>query len=421
MISHLLKLIKKRFGSNLWILSEMLIVFMILWFMTDYFLMQGVQANRPVGFKVDNVYRVMVALRPSNSNSFIAYEEGSKEPRENYRRLVDLIKRHPDVEAVSISCFSIPYDNSNMGNGVRRDSIRVNVREFLVSPDYFLVFGIRPVSGGKSEDLAERLTEKGMISAGLAQTLFGHTDVVGEEFFVSDDTVTTRVSAVTEYIRGDEFDRRNSNSTFSRLDLNTYEDGEASEMDFKDFELCFRTRPGVDGGPGYAERFLKEMKQQLQVGNYWVSDVYSYEQIRTNYLESTMETTGRKLFSVLGTFFLVNVFLAVIGTFWFHVIRRRSELGLRMAVGSQRRGILRMMIGEGLLLMTLAAVPALIIFFNLAYLDVFSTQVMPMTFLRFLSVTLLTWVILALVIMLATWYPARKASRLAPADALHYE
>lgn len=421
MIRHILKLIKKRFSNNLWILSEMLVVFMILWFMTDYFLMQGIQANRPVGFKVENVYRVTVALRPANSISYIAYEEGSTEPRENYRRIVDLIRQRQDVEAVCIASFSLPYDGSNMVSSARRDSIRVDIRDFNVSPDYFRVFGIRPASGGNPDELATRLRDRGVIAAGLAQTLFGRTDVVGEEYFESDDTITTRINAVTEYIRGNEFDRRNANASFSFLDLNTYEDGEATEMDYKDLQLCFRTRPGVEGGSAYANRFMEEMKKQLEVGNYWVSDVKSYEEIRAGYLDRTMEMTGRKLFSVLGTFFLVNVFLAVIGTFWFHVIRRRSELGLRMAVGSGRQGIRRLMLGEGLLLLTIAAVPAVLIFIQLAYLDVFSTQVMKMTFLRFAGVTFLTWILLALVILLATWYPADKASQMAPADALHYE
>lgn len=130
---------------------------------------------------------------------------------------------------------------------------------------------------------------------------------------------------------------------------------------------------------------------------------------------------GRRLDVAVNLFLLVNVFLAVIGTFWFRVNRRRSELGLRMAVGSTRRNLQWLVIGEGLVMLTVVALPALVICLNLAFAGLIGTEVMEITFLRLLSVSLLTWAILAAVIILAVWYPSRKASRLEPAEALHYE
>ena len=50
-----------------------------------------------------------------------------------------------------------------------------------------------------------------------------------------------------------------------------------------------------------------------------------------------------------------------------------------------------------------------------------STEVMEVTVGRLLLVSLLTWLLLAVIITLAIWYPSRKAARLEPAEALHYE
>ena len=58
--------------------------------------------------------------------------------------------------------------------------------------------------------------------------------------------------------------------------------------------------------------------------------------MRSSYLENSIESNAQRIVSALGLFLLTNVFLAVIGTFWFHVSRRRAELGLRMAMGSTR-------------------------------------------------------------------------------------
>ena len=116
MVIHLLKLIRSRLGGSCWILVELLVVFVILWFMMYYFVAQGMLTRMPVGFKLDHVYNVTLAIRPSDSPSFIAYEEGSEEPVRNIERIVERIERHPDVEVVGLSYYSLPYTDSNIGS-----------------------------------------------------------------------------------------------------------------------------------------------------------------------------------------------------------------------------------------------------------------------------------------------------------------
>ena len=63
MVTHLLKLIRSRLGGSCWILVELLVVFVILWFMMYYFVAQGMLTRMPVGFKLDHVYNVTLAIR----------------------------------------------------------------------------------------------------------------------------------------------------------------------------------------------------------------------------------------------------------------------------------------------------------------------------------------------------------------------
>ena len=77
---------------------------------------------------------------------------------------------------------------------------------------------------------------------------------------------------------------------------------------------------------------------------------------------------------------------------------------------------------EGLfILLTLAAVPAILVCANLLYGDIVSTEVMPQSLTRFLTDVLISWLVLALTILLGIAYPAWQAVTLRPADALHEE
>lgn len=417
MIVHLLKIIRAQFRSNLWILAELMVVFVALWIMTDYFITQYTLYHRPVGFETDRVYQAVVSLRSSDSPQFIVYPEDSEEPKQNFDRIVERIRQHPDVEAVALSMYSLPYTHSNSMYDLRKDSVEQFVRMYWVTPAYFQVFHITPAAGGLPEELEQRIQQPGLIiSADIAQFFFHRTNVVDEELASEEDTM--KIVAVTESVRNDEYNERLPYAWFSLME--SPRDGIVPESTCVQMQITFRIRPNVET-TGFEERFMKEMRHQLQAGNFWVSDVQSYNDIREQFLERTSNSSGQQVISSVMLFLLVNVFLAVIGSFWFRVNRRKEELGLRMAMGSSRTGLLRFTITESLLLLTLAALPALFICGNLMYADLVSASAADERLLRFLEVSLITWLLLAFIIVLGVWYPAQKAAHIAPADALRAE
>ena len=415
MLLHILKIIRTELRSNLWVLAELLVVSVVLWISIDYFSAQYQLYHKPVGYETEHVYEAVVSMKSVESPSFITYGQGSEEPYQNFSRIIERIRQHPDVESVAIASYSLPYTYSNRTYGVQKDTTLAwqSVRMLSVSPEYFQVFHITPANGGKPEDLGERLRQEGtMISATLAEDLFGRTNVVGEKLFFVYDSVPKPISAVTEAIRNDEYDDRSAYNIFQLLTLEEMARQGSSEEDYHDLQVIFRTRANVPT-QDFADKFLDEMRQQLKAGNYWVSDIQSYDAIRKNFLSRSSNTSGQQVMSSVMVFLLVNVFLALIGTFWFHVNRRREEIGLRMAIGSSRNGILCFFISEGLLLLTLSMI--------LLSAEVIANHATTSAFGRFCAVSLATWIVLAITILIAVWYPARKASGMNPADALHYE
>lgn len=163
------------------------------------------------------------------------------------------------------------------------------------------------------------------------------------------------------------------------------------------------------------------MAEQLRLGNLYLLDVQPLSYIRNGYIRSIGVENEVKTRVAVACFLLANIFLGIIGTFWFRTEYRKGEMGLRMALGSTRRQLNSIMVGEGVLLLVLAFIPSLVISFNIAHMDLIDTYQLPFTWLRFAICGGITFVLIVLMIICGVWYPARSTARLEPAEALHYE
>lgn len=157
---------------------------------------------------------------------------------------------------------------------------------------------------------------------------------------------------------------------------------------------------------------------QLSVGNLFILKVHDYENIRNDFQRGNYNQVQIR-FWMMG-FLLLNILLGIVGTFWFRTQHRRSELALRVAVGSSRAQLWGRLNNEGIVLLSLAALPAAAICYNIGYLDL-TDGYMEWGIVRFLITFAISYFLMALMILAGIWFPARQAIRIQPAEALREE
>jgi ABC-type antimicrobial peptide transport system permease subunit len=124
---------------------------------------------------------------------------------------------------------------------------------------------------------------------------------------------------------------------------------------------------------------------------------------------------------MLGLFALLALFVSAIGLYGvmsYVVSQRTHEFGIRMAVGATRGAILRVVLGKAAKLVSIGICLGLVGAVLLArVIDSLLYGVKPFDVATLASVSIL----LASVVLLASFVPARRASKVDPMDSLRYD
>lgn len=421
MLQHLLKIIWHQRRQNGWIIAELFLVFVLLWYILDYFITFGYTASIDYSCDIRDTYQVRLATLPETSPQYLRPED--REPGAtvaDYRSLIDRIRQYPSVRHLSLSEMSAPYSPSYRNTSMGQDSASSRaVQVLVVEPSYFDVFRVCPLSGGTPAKLKEALTAHSLIlSRKAAAAHFPDGKAQRQTIYYHDDEpVLYHIGDVCGPLKRDDYSREEE-SVYLLLSPSYL--ASQSEAALRELEISIRVDPGVDPHT-FMTDFRRDMQQQLRAGNFLFYEIRSYEDLRhALYLNNGVADAVRYRIAFM-IFLSVNIFLGIIGTFWFRNESRKAEIGLRMALGSSRRNILRMMIGEGELLLAVATLPALFVCLNLVKIEFPSTGMMNITLTRIALGLAATYLCMALVIALAAWYPAYLSSRIAPADTLRNE
>jgi hypothetical protein len=426
---------RRRFNGT--ILVELVLVFCLVWYMTDYFFVYVCNTRIASHRDLHHTWRLNLALFPENHPDFLPGENTPDALAAHYRRILQTVHSYPGVEAVSVcDQWSPPASGNYTGGGYYRESDTSLVVfgqkiSFYPQEDFFRVFRHTRNEGRDAASTADfdwGDPQAILISRSVEQQLFPRDDARGKVIlrrpYHEADSSSLRhvVAGVVDDIKRFHYTRPQY-AFYLPVTLK-------EAADYRSAVVSVRSSASLPDAL-FRENFGEAMSRSLRVGNFYLKSIAPYTTLEAN-IARTFGITGEiRARLYLMVFFLLNILLCTMGTFWYSVNLRRSEVGLRKALGATNAGIRASFLAEGLCLLAAGAAIAMLIEIQLIGAGLTETlgyrSDMPQvylpdrTWLRFLITNAITAALLAAVILTAVWLPARRAAALPPAEALSAE
>lgn len=397
MIRHLLKLVWHRKRANGLLIVEIFFSFLVVFAVAGFGVHLLDNYRRPLGFSWENVWDVRVEMGPSDNETWTAVQVAT------FERVLREVKSLDGVAAAA-GAFSVPYDNSTSMGVWGVDGRDIHVELNWVTDDFAEVMGIALVGGRWFEEADSAQTWKPVIiDRELATDLFGAEDPIGRKLPFEDEGVESRVvGLVADFRKAGELSAP-MGFLFHRVRV-----GDARDWPPRNFVL--ELAPGTDAE---FEQELVERLQALAPG--WSFEVRPLEQMRESSFRLRLAPLAAA--GVVAAFLMLMVGLGLIGVLWQNVTQRTREIGLRRATGASGGAIRRQVLMELWIVTSVGVALGALVVLQLPLLELTG----PLHAGALAAGLLLAAVLIYLMAALCGLYPSWLATRVQPAEALHYE
>jgi predicted permease len=325
------------------------------------------------------------------------------------RQLLEKVQQLPGVRAASVSengLFSGTDSTSNDDiEGYTPQSFQDKANQSdRVGPNYFEVVGT-PVLAGRGIELqdVENSQRAAVINEKMARFYFPHDNPIGKHIFDPEERIAYSIVGVVRDTK-----QNHLRAPTPRRFYTAYLQPSQDPMEALNLEI--RTRIPSARVTEAVRRAIKSVNPNLPILSLKSADAL---------IDGSLEQ--EKLIARLSGFFgLLALILAAIGLYGVisHLtVRRTTEIGIRIALGAERFGVIALVVRDAFRLLLAGLTMGTV-------LSLFAARVLGQTLFGpspFDPATILVSVgAVTIVVMLATYLPAWRASRIDPMRALRY-
>ncbi len=328
------------------------------------------------------------------------------------RNLEEKLNAIPGVESVTLSAKPLLANAYGTDSFIRLDHLQGDntpqgdAWTNSVGQSFFLTMGIPIVAGRGFNTMDTETSPKvAVINQALARKYFPDTDPIGKTFrgykFV--DEVPFQIVGICADTRYDSL-RKEPPATYYVL---------YQQLPRTDGDMTYEVRTQV--APDGIVPSIRRTVQSVDKNTPLISIRTQTEQIRDTVRQERLFAGLTVSFGILA---LLLACIGIYGIMTYTVTRRTNEIGIRFALGAQKRTILGMVLTEALWVTLIGIVVGLAVGFGLTrFLRTMLFGLQPDDPLAMISAALL----LVVVSLIAAFIPALRASRLEPMQALRHE
>ncbi|WP_167855191.1 ABC transporter permease [Hymenobacter wooponensis] len=378
-------------------MAEILLSFFVLFVVSVLLVSNYYNYRQPMGFSPDNVWEFDVDPGQDTTDR-----------KATLRLLVQELQATPGVAAVTWTSSNTPFSFSNMNTDQFRykDKKASLTEQYDADDDMVRVLNQKVVAGRWFDHRDDASTHHPVvINQKFAEDMFGGEAAVGKVLTNDKHDEQWQVVGVIEaYRSGNDF-AANEPAIFNRRVLQDTARVGNNEQPI----LLVRVLPG--SGAVLEQQLVRKIKQ---VTKGWDANVNTLEENRHDKMKFML--TPLIALGLVGLFLIINVALGLFGVLWYNINQRKSEIGLRRALGATSNGISRQFLGEMFVVTTLGVVGGLVLAMQFPLLGVFGFAT-PI----YLTAMLLATILIFLLTAICAFQPSRIAAAIQPAVSLREE
>jgi len=328
-----------------------------------------------------------------------------------YRDILTRVAAAPGVQGVAMSSPALLSGSVNSWDiyvqgrtyPTDREQLDNSINRLVISPNFFDVMGIPVLRGRALNDRDIATSQKvAVINETAARKYFPNQDPIGGRFGSSVEHAGD--IEVVGVLRDAKYE-----SVRDAAPPTMYVPFLQNPRGFGVFEVrAVNSTVGVLAS-------VREVVRQIDPNLPLLDVSTQLEQVEKRFAQ---ERVFAQAYTLFGGLALVLAAIGLFGLMSYNVARRTNEIGIRMALGAQRQDVLGMVMRESMVLVVIGVMVGL------------ATAVLTSRFVTSLLYGLpaadplsiaVAIAVMAIVSALAGYLPARRASRVDPMVALHYE